>query len=118
MPTWSDSLKRWLRREGATVKASGAQTSSTTGASVEVGDAAVFNLLLDVTAASGTTPTLDITIQGSDDGTNWYALGTFAQKTGVSAERKAFPGARYVRYVSTIGGTTPSFTFSIAGTAA
>lgn len=77
-----------------------------------------FRLLLDVTAASGTTPTLDVTLQTSSDNATWATVGTFAQKTAVSSERKAFSGLdRFVRVIWTIAGTTPSFTFSVNGEA-
>jgi VCBS repeat-containing protein len=118
MPTFSSTLNRWVRRESITLKSSGAQTASTNGTAVETTGGSM-SLTLAVTAASGTNPTLDITIQGSDDGTTFYTLGTFAQKTGVASEKKAFEAPPFVRYASTIGGTdTPSFTYSILGTVA
>lgn len=70
---------------------------------------------LDVTAASGTTPTLDVVIEDTLDGTNWNVVGTFAQKTATGREviniTTPFHGQMRVRW--TIGGTTPSFTFSV-----
>lgn len=96
-------------------------TSTATGndtINLELGDRACLRLFLDVTAASGTTPTLDVTVEGSRDGSTWYTLGTFAQKTAVSTERKSFPCDRFVRTRRVIGGTTPSFTYSITGEAA
>lgn len=75
-------------------------------------------LELAVTAASGTTPTLDVTVDTAKDnaGTNSRSLGAFTQKTGVSNERKSFPGLdNYYRVTWTIGGTTPSFTLGITG---
>jgi hypothetical protein len=124
---WSDGLKRFFKRTDFTVKASGAEIASTTGATVEVGEGGNLNVVVDITAASGTTPTMTVVIEGSTDGTNWYALGTFGANgyavgsvataptniTGVSTIRGALPGARYVRYRSVIGGTTPSFTYSV-----
>lgn len=94
---------------------SAAQTATFNGAAFELGDRRVARLKLDVTAASGTTPTLDITVQISRDGVTWYTSGTFAQKTGVSNELKAFLLDRFVRIAATLGGTTPNFTFSVAG---
>lgn len=70
---------------------------------------------LDVTAASGTTPTLDVVIEDTLDGTNWNTIGTFTQRT--AAGRQVIdittPFADQVRVRWTIGGTTPSFTFSV-----
>jgi hypothetical protein len=93
-----------------------AQTASGNGASQDMGAKGSARLTLDVTAASGTTPTLDVTLQTSEDALTWRTLGTFAQKTIVSAERKSFGGAdRYVRALWVIAGTTPSFTFTVRG---
>lgn len=117
MPTFSATKNKWVRRESVVLKASGAQTVSTNGSAVE-NEGGALSLTLAVTAASGTSPTLDITIQGSDDASTWYTLGTFTQKTTTGTEKRAFPAAPYVRYASTIGGTTPSFTYSITGTVA
>ena len=80
---------------------------------------------LDVTAVTGSTPTLDVTIEDTLDGSNWNTIGTFTQATGVTREvieiyPKETPGAGFAatfsgrfRIVWTIGGTTPDFTFSL-----
>jgi hypothetical protein len=70
---------------------------------------------LNVTAASGTTPTLDVVIEDSIDGTNWNVVGTFAQKvtTGREAINVTVPFANNLRVRWTIAGTTPSFTFAV-----
>ncbi len=80
---------------------------------------------LEVTAASGTTPTLDVVIQDTLDGTNWNTIGTFVQKTTTGREvinvhpAKAESGtfqpvfADRLRVLWTVAGTTPSFTFSV-----
>lgn len=80
---------------------------------------------LNVTAASGTTPTLNVVIQDTLDDTNWNTIGTFTQKTAVSREvinilpQKAESGtfqplfSDRLRVLWTIGGTTPSFTFQV-----
>lgn len=70
---------------------------------------------LNVTAASGTTPTLDVVIEDSLDGTNWNTIGTFTQKvtTGRQVIDITTPFADTVRARWTIGGTTPSFTFAV-----
>lgn len=118
MGKYSSGLNRHIAVDDVTLKASAAETASTTHTAAELGDKARLNLVLNVTAQAGTAPTLDITIEGSNDGTNWYTLGTFAQKTGVATERKAFVAARHVRSRSVVDGTTPSFTYSILGEAA
>lgn len=105
--------------ESVSLHPSAARTATSTGSSIELGDRGTLRLLLDVTAASGTTPTLDVTVQTSHDGSTWRSLGTFTQATAISSERKSFSGCdRFVRVSYTIGGTTPSFTFSVSGEAA
>lgn len=97
---------------------SAARTATATGSSFELGDRGVLRLLLDVTAASGTTPTLDVTVQTSYDGSTWRSVAAFTQATAITSERKSFAGCdRFVRVSYTIGGTTPSFTFSVSGEA-
>lgn len=108
---------RWANTEDTTLAASAARTATGTGTAVELGDRTVGRLLLNVTAASGTGPTLDVTIECSADGVTWYTSGTFAQKTAAGTERKLFMLDRFVRARWTIAGTTPSFAFSIAGEA-
>ena len=99
--------------------ASGARTASGEGSSIDLENTRELIVTLDVSAASGTTPTLDVKIQHSPDGVKWSDLGTaFAQKTGVSREVKVFTQYhRYVKTVYTIAGTSPSFTFSVEATA-
>lgn len=69
----------------------------------------------DITAVTGTGPTLDVTIQASPDGgTTWYDVHTFAQATAVSTLRAAAPVAGdKVRIKQDVGGTAPSFTRTI-----
>ena len=110
---------RWADTDPVTLFASAARTASANGSAVELGDCAVARLDLKVTAASGTTPTLNVKVQTSPDGTTWTDVGTaFAQATGATTEHKIVSGLdRFVRGVATIGGTTPSFTFSLDGEA-
>jgi len=75
-----------------------------------------YQVNIPVTVVSGTSPTLDVTIEESDDtGINWYKVYDFPRITGTGIYRSPhipFMGNR-VRYVQTVGGTTPSFTRSI-----
>lgn len=70
---------------------------------------------LEVTAAAGTSPTLNVVIEDTLDGTNWNVVGTFAQKTAAGREviNLSTPFADTLRARWTVGGTTPSFTFSV-----
>jgi hypothetical protein len=74
-------------------------------------------LYVNVTAASGTTPTLVVKLQDSPDGTNWYditgATTASLTTTGAVAVRTTVACGHSIRAVWTIGGTTPSFTFSV-----
>jgi phage gp36-like protein len=101
-----------------TLASSAARTASGAGASVDLGIKSGLTLDLLVSAASGTSPTLAVSIETSKDGSTWRTLGSFTQATAAGPQSKAFAGAdRYVRVAWTIGGTTPSFTFSLSGLA-
>jgi phage gp36-like protein len=101
-----------------TLLASAARTVSGTGASVDLGTKTGLQLDLAVSAASGTTPNLTVTLETSKDGTTWRTLGAFAAVTAAGPVAKVFAGAdRYLRAIWTISGTTPSFTFGLSGQA-
>jgi len=118
-------LKNYVRQDGRGTEVYDAPlmgpitiTATTTGDTYEMGDLDALRLNLDVTAASGSNPTLDVTVETSPDGVNWQPFMRFAQKTAVSSERRqGGPSDRYVRAVATVGGTNPSFTFSLGGEA-
>jgi hypothetical protein len=107
--------------------ASGGQTDitvasaarTTTGNSGPIdgwGSAKTLRAQLNVSAASGTTPTLDVLIEDSiDGGATWNTVGTFAQKNAISREvvNVTTPFAETLRVRWTIAGTTPSFTFEV-----
>ena len=88
-------------------------------------------VLVNVSAVSGTTPTMTVRVQGTVDGTNWFDLdATNASTPSITATGqyyiRMYPGyvnavgtanvalPRSWRLAWTIGGTTPSFTFSTA----
>lgn len=73
-------------------------------------------LYLDVTAASGTTPTLDVVYQTTNGDGTWFTHTSMTQATSVTTERVVVtrPIGVESRLLCTIGGTTPSFTFSVA----
>lgn len=132
MGLFSDGLQRFLERDTVSLKTSGAETASTTGQAQELGDKRTMNLTVDVTAVTGTSPTMVVDIEGSDDNINWHVLARIgsdgyrvgsvgtapANFTTTGTVRCTVPAARYVRHKSTIGGTTPSFTYSVGGSAA
>lgn len=101
-----------------TLAASAARTSSGAGASVDLGSASTVDLAIQVTAVSGTTPTLDLALQTSDDGAAWQPLESTARIVAPGRRKVRAAGSlRYVRVSWTIGGTSPSFTFSVTGSA-
>lgn len=103
-----------------TLMASGARTASTTSDVYEVGDRGTLRLDLDLTAVSGTNPTMHVQIEtrktyGSG---SWRVVDAFPIKTTTGSERRSMSGLdRFARAVCTIGGTNPSFTFSLGGEA-
>lgn len=118
-----------------TLKASGAQTASTNGAALgtslitaaitedNVGFTQAGRAYLDITATAGTSQTMDLKIQGRVSGSDaWTDLGSFTRKAGSSTtltspatDELFLPGPLppELRYVSTLGGTSPSFTYSL-----
>lgn len=99
--------------------ASAARTASgNSGPITGAGKMAQVLLMVHCTAASGTSPTLDVSLEQSADGTSWAAItGSAATQLTAAGNRTAgaLATANYVRAVWTIGGTdTPTFTFSIS----
>lgn len=127
MPNQYATSAGMRRGSVVTLKASGAQTSSTNGGAVDAGGGSTATVTVNVTAASGTTPTMTVAIQGSADGTNWVTLGTIgaggysvgttdsapSNFTASATSRAVFPAPQFLRYASTIGGSTHSFTYSV-----
>ena len=115
-----------------TVFAPAARTASANSTDLENRAAKGIHLILDVTAASGTTPTLDVKVQRKCPLSDAYVdvpSGAFAQKTTTGTDDLViYPGVAETanrsvsdvissqwRVVATIAGTTPSFTFTVAG---
>jgi hypothetical protein len=116
------------RRRGSlgVTKSSAAETSSTTHGVLNTKLASVAVVTVAVTAASGTTPTMTVVVEGSNDSSTWFELGTIGANgyrvgsvgtapsnfTGAATVRGVFPAVQYLRTRSVVGGTTPSFTYS------
>lgn len=100
-----------------TLETSGAQTVSGASALQSVGQYKEALVTLNCTVASGTSPTLAVTIQASDDGgTTWYNLpnGSFTALTAAGSQAiQVNTFGDTIRAAWTIGGTTPSFTFAV-----
>jgi hypothetical protein len=103
------------------VVASAARTASGNSGSLAVREESDdrLSLLLSVTAVAGTGPTLDVSVEWSHDGGVTFAAAdppdSFAQviATGNKIESYTIKAAHY-RVVWTLGGTAPSFTFSVS----
>lgn len=96
---------------------SAARTSSgNTGPLVGWGSARLLRAQLNVTAASGVTPTLNVVIEDTIDGVNWNTVGTFAQR-GSTGGREVInivePFTDTLRVRWTVTGTLPSYTFAV-----
>lgn len=88
-----------------------ALSASADGAGVDMGpDLKAQTYMVHVPAVSGTTPTLAVKIQESDDNSAWRDFLAFPS---INAVGQYFvsgrSNARYRRYSATLGGTTPNF---------
>jgi hypothetical protein len=102
-----------------TVVASAARTANGVSAAYGLGQVAGgnVNLEIEVTAVSGTSPSMALTVLWSEDGVNFGAndgtADTFAAITAVGNVVKNVPvRAPYMQLSWVLTGTTPSFTFS------
>lgn len=123
-----------------TLLASGALTATGNTSNITLPLCDSYTIILDVTAASGTSPTLDVALQVTvDGGTTWYSVMRFAQLTSTGTQRITFqpiqgrgeassqatiadtggaatanqPLSQLTRFKYTIAGTSPSFTTAI-----
>lgn len=123
-----------VSREGTrqVLKAAGAETGSTTHGTLSTSGQDPVHIDIDVSAASGTAPTLTLVVEGSvDNGASWFELGRIGSNGyrvgsvgtapsefgGAGVVHGVFSSAPMVRTRSVIGGTAPSFTYSVAASA-
>lgn len=83
---------------------------------IDIGDAREIIAQIDSDAGTGTSPTLDVKIQTSWNGTDATAVdvpsGAFTQVVAASMQLKSLTVFhRYIKIVWTLAGTTPSFNF-------
>jgi hypothetical protein len=95
-----------------------ARTANANGNGIDMANGLVStNAVLNVGSVSGTTPTLDVKMQESDDNTTFTNIpgANFTQVTASNAFQviRFLRSKRYRRAVATIGGTPPSFTFGV-----
>lgn len=104
-----------------TILSSAARTASGNSEDIKLEGGSKLAVFLDVTAASGTSPTLDVVVKAKDPASGkYFTIGTFAQKTAVANEAIFIGGGsdsifatKTFRVEYTLGGTTPNFTFSV-----
>ncbi len=99
--------------------ASAARTTSTNGTAFDTSGIDSVNGTLVISARSGTNPTLDVVLETTADGTNYYTVLAFPQQTNTTTgvARVFGPLGSLSRWKWTVGGTdTPSFTFAITAT--
>lgn len=97
-----------------TATAQGAGTV-TSGPIAVAGWAAGVILAVHCTAITGTSPTLDVSLEQSADGASWSAItGSGITQLTATGNRLAVAGVtnKYVRVTATVGGTTPAVTFT------
>lgn len=86
----------------------------TSGPIASPGTANDVLLAVHCTASSGTSPTLNVSLEESSDGSTWTAVtGSGIAQLSAAGNALAFasPSKSYVRVTATVAGTTPSFTF-------
>ena len=107
------------------IVATAAVTSTATSSAIDLkeydGD---VSLILTSAAGTGSSPTLDVKVTDSATSSGTYtdlSGATFTQVTGsVSMQVITFSKdecKRFIKIVQTVGGSTPSFTYSINGIA-
>lgn len=105
------------RGDVLSVRASAAATANGSSAAVRVDSTNQVSLLVDVTAASGTTPSMTLNVEWSDDATTWFVADVADSMTAITAATKRTKEydvrAPYFRVSWAITGTTPSFTFAV-----
>jgi hypothetical protein len=99
---------------------SGTVTASGNSADIDVSTVSALEIELKVTSVSGTTPTLDVYIEGKFEATGDYKV--LASQTGITSTGIWFFTInplifRYIRVRWVVGGVSPSFTFTVVAQA-
>jgi len=116
-------LNALAQATGVELAPAASRTSTLTGTGIDVLEyEGVALVLLNASAGTGTSPTLDVKLQHSDDDSTYEDVtsGAFSQVTdaaetaGVKVMKLNVSDLkRYLRIVGTIAGTTPSFDFGV-----
>jgi len=97
---------------------SGTVTASGSSFDIDVSTVSAMEIEIKVTSVSGTSPTLDVYVEGKFEASGDYK--TLASQTGITSTGSWFFTVnplifRYVRVKWVVGGTSPSFTFGVYG---
>lgn len=87
-------------------------TTTQTSANISTNNSSNMAFQVNVTATSGTGQFMDVVVQETFDGTNYFDIYHFPRITAIGQYQTPqirISGAG-IRYVRTVGGTTPSFT--------
>ena len=116
-------LNALAQATGVELAPAASRTSTLTGTGIDVLEyEGVGLVLLNASAGTGTSPTLDVKLQHSDDDSTYEDVtsGAFTQVTDVAEtagvkvmKLNVSDLKRYLRVVGTIAGTTPSFDFGV-----
>lgn len=116
-------LNSLAQAAGLVLAAAARRTTTLTGTAIDLlAYEGVGLVLLNASAGTGTTPTLDVKLQHSDDNVTFadVTAGAFTQVTdvagtaGVQVKRINVPDLkRYLRVLGTVDGTTPSFDYGV-----
>jgi hypothetical protein len=96
--------------------ASGAISATATSAAATVTVGASYGMTFPVTAVTGTNPTLDLSVEESDDsGATWFKVFDLPRITGIGVYKtpNLVSVGNRVRVVQTLGGGSPNFTRAI-----
>jgi hypothetical protein len=100
---------------------SGTVTANGNSSDIDVSTLRSIRIMAKVTSVSGTSPTLDIYVEGKYESTGDYV--PLLSRTGITATGVYELGQldnlcfRYIRVRWVVGGTSPSFTFSVVAQA-
>jgi hypothetical protein len=104
--------------EGDTVLTLSAASANVSSGSIAAqGQAAYVLGMVQITAITGTSPTLVVKLQESSDNSTWSDIVGATTVSLTAAGSAVFfgkPAKGYVQVVATIGGTTPAVTANIA----
>ncbi|MEM3895380.1 hypothetical protein [Thermofilum sp.] len=103
--------------ENVVLLASAARTSGGTSSDIDVGRFLHGEICINVTAVSGTSPSLNVYVEGKDQYTGKYKV--LHSSTGLNSVQTVWATVSpliftYIRVRWEISGTSPSFTFSVS----